>query len=673
MPYPYISSSQSANTRPATPGSSQQRITDIYTGARKQHANTRANDDPRKKELNDMLDDPNWQSIKDATQAHRYLKSQGLTTVENSQNYQIRDIAKTLFQLTYFPASEAKIICNSIRSIALMLITLESTIDDLIKNDYNPSQPQSLISNTEDLIQRIELAAEMTKNGSDSATRALNEAKALSDNLATQNARLEHLATSLSDEIKKSLETVADSLVQNIKSAASEANDKVTTASKAINEATIELNAAKKTYSQVARTPPTPSRLNTANYSSPLIEDENERQTRDRAQRGILNRQILINPKPRPESTEGNVTNHTNLSDISLEGLKEKANDALKKTASVSDNNEHINSGIKFVNAKKLPNGGIVLEINNDEAASLLRNEGLKQEFLKHFDPDNHSFIKEREYQIIAFGVPIHFEIDSNEAWREVEDTNTKLDVNSIIKARWVKPPRRRTVGQQRANVIFHFNNPRSANYAILKGLYISGRSITCERIKKEPLRCMKCQLYDHLANKCTAQESCSQCGNNHDSKHCTNKEHTHCVACNADTHCSWDRTCPVFLEKCDKLNERLLENSRPFFPIDNEPWTLASIPPDTQRQDRTKAIRNKIEEIDKIEQNQQSTILDAFKKAKDKQNRRPPRANDNNNHQMQNPTPDEAELFGWNLRQDDSMPPIIHSPRIPTADSNTV
>ena len=43
--------------------------------------------------------------------------------------------------------------------------------------------------------------------------------------------------------------------------------------------------------------------------------------------------------------------------------------------------------------------------------------------------------------------------------------------------------------------------------------------------------------------------------------------------------HASWDRQCPVFLNKCQDMDARMTENQMPYYPT-GDPWTHALRPP---------------------------------------------------------------------------------------------
>jgi hypothetical protein len=93
-------------------------------------------------------------------------------------------------------------------------------------------------------------------------------------------------------------------------------------------------------------------------------------------------------------------------------------------------------------------------------------------------------------------------------------------------------------------------------------------------KIKKELIRCLKCQNWNHYANECKASEdTCSNCAEPHRTDQCPNPLIRRCVSCKTSDHASWSRDCPMFIKKTDEYNIRYPENELPFIPSD-EPWT---------------------------------------------------------------------------------------------------
>ena len=67
-------------------------------------------------------------------------------------------------------------------------------------------------------------------------------------------------------------------------------------------------------------------------------------------------------------------------------------------------------------------------------------------------------------------------------------------------------------------------------------------------------MQCFKCQGYGHMANECKNEAKCRVCGQNHNSRDCT--ENTpKCVNCQGQ-HRSDDKSCPKMVEKQNILKK---------------------------------------------------------------------------------------------------------------------
>ena len=180
---------------------------------------------------------------------------------------------------------------------------------------------------------------------------------------------------------------------------------------------------------------------------------------------------------------------------------------------------------------------------------------------------------RNRIHNLIAFNVPITMEPDNPTHIKEIHEVN-QLEPNTIKSARWVKPIARRSPTQGTAHLIILYTDINAANRALANGLQICHRKVSIEKIRKEPVRCLKCQQWNHYAKECTAAlDTCGNCAEKHRTSQCPDHTKRRCASCNCTDHASWSRECPIFLRKRDECNRRNLENSLPFIPSD-EPWT---------------------------------------------------------------------------------------------------
>ncbi|KAG1817232.1 uncharacterized protein BJ212DRAFT_1270677, partial [Suillus subaureus] len=131
-----------------------------------------------------------------------------------------------------------------------------------------------------------------------------------------------------------------------------------------------------------------------------------------------------------------------------------------------------------------------------------------------------------------------------------------------------------RSSDQRVAHAIFHFTNPSAANTTLHDGIYIGQEKLHPHKDKWEPVQCVKCQLWGHVAKECKApKDICGTCGKNHQTDTC-NAYHTfYCISCNLHDHASWNRNCPEFENCCTGIDTKLPENSMPYFST-NEDWT---------------------------------------------------------------------------------------------------
>ena len=216
----------------------------------------------------------------------------------------------------------------------------------------------------------------------------------------------------------------------------------------------------------------------------------------------------------------------------------------------------------------------ILIEVDSDHAANWCTNKVNRVEFCTVVG-EGVSF-RTRAFNVLAFNVPLTIDPRDPSHCAEINEVND-LEDYAVSTIRWAKPLNRRSPQQRSAHLVLTFGNPEAANRAISNGIVICHKKCHVERIKKEPIRCLKCQGWNHMARDCNEEkDKCSNCAGAHRTAACLQPRVKRCVSCKSDEHASWDRECPTFLKKVSEFNERNPENSLPFFPT-ADPWTWSA------------------------------------------------------------------------------------------------
>ncbi|KAG1728963.1 uncharacterized protein EDB91DRAFT_1006498, partial [Suillus paluster] len=86
---------------------------------------------------------------------------------------------------------------------------------------------------------------------------------------------------------------------------------------------------------------------------------------------------------------------------------------------------------------------------------------------------------------------------------------------------------------------------------------------VASSKDKREPVQCIHCQLWGHIARDCQAPHNvCGTCGKSHHTNDCNAYRTFYCVSCDSQEHASWDRKCPEFESKCVGIDSKHPENS---------------------------------------------------------------------------------------------------------------
>lgn len=353
-------------------------------------------------------------------------------------------------------------------------------------------------------------------------------------------------------DIKSTLQDTMAAMKNELIEATTKANETVTQASNIIQETYRNIEQTTTTYKDAL----TSNKLTTGN--TPFTATTNI-DPRTRAREAIRLRQILLN------------VDKTKANDLirggSTTSIVGRANDTLKTLDNDSDKHS-------IRAAKRLENGGLLLEANCEEAARwIIKNA---EEFTECFGAG--TTLMKRTYTMIARFVTVDFNPTSVGAHMELATANN-FDPTDIASMKWIKPEEKRSQGQKAAHLMIKLHDPDLANRLTVEGIYIHHERVNIERERKEPLRCYKCQGWDHLAANCERAEFCGRCGDaKHTMKDCKSTD-LYCTPCGKRGHASGDRrACPIFKQKCDELNARIPENTMPYYPT-KEAWTFALAP----------------------------------------------------------------------------------------------
>jgi len=211
---------------------------------------------------------------------------------------------------------------------------------------------------------------------------------------------------------------------------------------------------------------------------------------------------------------------------------------------------------------------GILMEVDDDDAASWMKLDENRAALCSALGPS--VMFKARVHNVIAFNVALTIDPDNQKHREEICKANY-LNEDAIVAMRWVKPIQRQAPSQKTAHLILSLTDINAANRAIANGLTICNRRTRIEKIKKEPIRCLKCHGWNHYANECVSlTDVCGNCAERHRTSQCTQPQVTRCVSCNTDSHASWDIGCPTFLKKIEECNRRNPENALQFPPTES-------------------------------------------------------------------------------------------------------
>ena len=354
----------------------------------------------------------------------------------------------------------------------------------------------------------------------------------------------------VNETIREAIDSQMTEFTSDMKLLIEDAKEKIDTHMKTTEERLANI----QNYASTS-TPTTQARrlLNPNSYASVLINPPAHANPRVAAREGIKARQFML---------EG--IKNSKFSHLDTFQLKTELNKIISDLGLTSGKIRSITSS---------RNGGTVIETDNDEAASWFLITDNQRSLCDKIG--SNAEFRTRSFNIIAFNVSLAINPEKEDHLSEICEAND-LEPDTITSAKWAKAIDKRSPTQRTAHLLITLNNAEAANRAITNGITICNRRCHVERTKREPIRCLKCQGWNHMAKECTEEkDSCGNCSGPHRTNSCLTQD-KRCVSCKTDDHASWSRTCPTFLRKTDEYNSRNPDNLLQFFPT-ADPWTWSA------------------------------------------------------------------------------------------------
>ncbi|KAG1726348.1 uncharacterized protein EDB91DRAFT_1061666 [Suillus paluster] len=206
-----------------------------------------------------------------------------------------------------------------------------------------------------------------------------------------------------------------------------------------------------------------------------------------------------------------------------------------------------------------LHNGGIIVELETELLAKWLNNQPGKSALESHLDIP--VLFHQHQYPLVLEYLPIQMQIEQEDFLQQIEQEN-QLETSALTSIRWIKPPTKCSAEQWKAFALLHITDVQIANDIIHEGLCLESERFSARKDRREPMRCTKCQKFNHIAKNCTSsQDTCGTCRNQHRTSACNSYHTTHCTNCRSQQHTSWSCSCPKFIKCCKELDDKYPEN----------------------------------------------------------------------------------------------------------------
>ena len=232
----------------------------------------------------------------------------------------------------------------------------------------------------------------------------------------------------------------------------------------------------------------------------------------------------------------------------------------------------------KAVAARVLENGGVVLELETEEAVTWVLDSEVRKSFERNFGGS--AKLVDKSFQVVVCFLPVVLRDSLADSIPKIEEDNC-VATGAIAKCRWLKDPKHWNQNQCFAHAVFSFNDRINACTFIQQGVIIVGQRFQVKKLEDLPRRCFKCQRIDHLAIKCMEiHEVCPLCAGAHTSDQCkVLPVNYRCINCTKAkipaNHAAWDRNCPSLALEKKRRDAKNPDSQYKYFPAKEE-WTWA-------------------------------------------------------------------------------------------------
>ena len=225
-----------------------------------------------------------------------------------------------------------------------------------------------------------------------------------------------------------------------------------------------------------------------------------------------------------------------------------------------------------------LENGGVVLELDTEEAATWVLDGEVRKVFERNFGGS--ARLVDKSFQVIVCFLPVTLRDTLADSTPKIEEDNC-MATGTITKCKWLKSPKYWNQHQRFAHAVLSVNEKMDACAMIQQGVIIDGQRFQVRKLEDLPRRCFKCQRIGHLAGKCVEiHDVCPLCAGAHTSDQCkVLPVNYRCINCTKakkpSNHAAWDRMCPSMGAEKVKRDARNPDSQYKYF-LTKEEWTWA-------------------------------------------------------------------------------------------------